>query len=181
MNVKEQLRQISKEFMDEYSKSCAVSRDAYIKSLRPGESLPPEGKIYGAEYQKAFDDRASLYRDKVDIILGEKLDEVMKAKAKAPEADVANTIVLLSARDNVTEEDINDILSAYGDNYQVYRSLQDIARKNGSVLPDHPLAEREAILSDTKRTFDNFISYQGASSKGNAFVEFALSTIPEEL
>lgn len=181
MNVKEQLREIVREFMDEYSTTCTASRNEYIKGLRPGEPTPPEGKIYGSEYQKAFDDRATIYRDKVDSILGSMLDEVLKAKTKAPDSDVANTIVLLSSRDNVTEEDIREMVSAYGDNYQVYRALQDIAKKNGSILPDHPIVEKEDILSNTKRTFDNFMTYQGVSSKGNGFVEFALATIPDEL
>lgn len=181
MNVKEQLRQIAKEFMDEYNIHCTTSRNALIKSMRPGEPVPPEGEIYGIDYQNAFNERASLYRSKVDTILDAKLDEALKAKTKAPEADVANTIVMLSARDNVTEDDINDMVSAYGDNYQVYRSLQDIAKKNGAVLPDHPLAQKETVLLDAKRTFDNFMTYKGASTKGNAFVEFALATLPDEL
>lgn len=180
-NLKEQLRQISKEFMDEYNIHCTTSRNAHIKNLRPGEPVPPEGKIYGAEYQKAFDERAFFYRGKIDGILDSMIDEVKKAKAKAPEADVANTIVLLSTRDNVTDEDISDMVSAYGDNYQVYRSLQDIAKKNGSILIDHPLVEKENTLSDIKRTFDNFMTYQGVSSRGNTFAEFVLSTIPDEL
>lgn len=180
-NLKEQLRQISKEFMDEYNIHCTTSRNAHIKNLRPGEPVPPEGKIYGAEYKNAFDERASFYRGKIDGILDSRIDEVKKAKAKAPEADVANTIVLLSTRDNVTDEDISDMVSAYGDNYQVYRSLQDIAKKSGSILPDHPLAQKETVLSDAKRTFDNFMSYEGASSYGNGFVDFALAMMPDEL
>ena len=182
MNTKERLREITNDFMNEYAGYCVQSRNEYLKTLKPGTPTPSEGKIYGDAFLRSFNERADFYRSKVDALLGGKLDEIAKVKTTAPSSDVVNLLTMLSFRDNINENDIDEVMQAHGDNYQAYRALQDIAKKhNVRIYQDHPLVSQEEVLKSAKKALDSFMTYDGVSARGNSFAEFLLAELPEDM
>ena len=178
--LKKQLEQIFKDFVRDYAQYSSVSRDAYMRTLQPGATVPEENQIFG-DMVAEFEAKAAEYRQKADAILDAKIDEVIAEKTASPSNEAVNVITLLDARNNVTEEDIKDVLDTYGDNYQVYRSLQDIAHKIGKDFTnDHPLAEKELVLKQIKRDVDSYLTYEGIKRRGENFLSFLLENMPEE-
>lgn len=163
------LKEIIIGFSDEYRRTAETSRNDYLKTLPAGARIPVTGKIYQSEKEEAFRDRAKEYRGKADDIFDELLSEVHEAMTKAPTTDAANTISLLSSRSNVTRGEIDHLVETYGDNYQVYRSIQDIASKNGYRIPDHYLGRQEAELGSLKHSVENVLRYETASERGDSF------------
>ncbi len=158
------LKELLGEYKENWDAECRISRDAYIKTLGAGSPVPAEGMIYGEESKARFDEKCRELSGKADVLLNEELTKLKDKKGEAPSTDATNTLMLASTRSELTEEDISDLIHSYGDNYQAYRTIQDIASKSGHRLNDHPLAQKETAIMDLQHNMDKTLSLYNANS-----------------
>lgn len=172
INANTKLKEIISEFRTDFRVTADKSRNERMETMRPGEPIPDRGKVYSPELRQAFSDRAIDYKNRADEILDDHLKEVHERMTEAPSTAATNTITLLSSRDNVNENDLNHLLEQYGSNYQVHRSLQDIAKKHGIIVPDHLLTKQEQALSDLKSNLDHALTLDAAEKGSEGFYAF---------
>lgn len=159
-------------FSKEYKVTADKSRENYMKVLPVGSRVPETGKIYQPEVEQEFNQRTLQYRAQANEILDNLLTDVHEKMTKAPTTDAANTVSLLSSRSNITRDEIDHLVETYGDNYQVYRAIQDIAHKSGYRIPDHYLGRQETELGDLKHNLDTTLRYETAAKHGDSFGAF---------
>ncbi len=164
--AKTKLKGILKEYKDEFDKRSMASRDAYIKNLRPGESIPTEGRIYNVDnHREYFSQRCIEIRAKADAVLDGEINAIRAKKSEAPTTEAVNAITLAAARQNINKDDIDDLIRGFGNNYQSYRSIQDLAQSHHiEFFEDHPLAAQEQSLSDLKHSIDKYIGIDSADA-----------------
>lgn len=158
-----ELKSIISQFKDSYRIACDSSRDAYMKTLAAGAPIPKEGSLYGETFKNEFESMCSGYRDKARKIVEKKLSELREEVTKAPSTEAVNSITLLNMRNNITEAEIDDLLTRYGDNVQAWRTIVSIARDhNIYAFRDNDIDERIAAAESLERTLDKALSAQSA-------------------
>lgn len=138
--INKDLKTITSQFKDAYRISCDSSRNAYMRTLAPGSPVPKEGIIYGDDYRREFESMCAGYQDRAQTILKDALEDLVKIETEAPSTEAVNSITLLKMRDDITEKEIDNLLTKYGDNPQAWRALVSIARDHKiRTFPDHPV------------------------------------------
>lgn len=145
----EALKAIFKNWADDYNQTCSESRDAYIKTLAPGATMPPAGTIYGAANKEAFSNRCTEYRAKAAEILNNEITKANAAISKEPTAEAVNMCQLLQMRKSTNPDEYNTLLEKYSDTPAVYETVRSIAHENGiKGIPAHPATMRKADLEE---------------------------------
>lgn len=164
-----ELKGIVRGFREDYKKLADMSRTEHMKTLPQGAPIPEAGKIYDPIRQQAVEEIAAKSREKADSIIDEHLQIVHDRMTKAPDPDVSSALLLMAARDNVTENELTHFCEAHGENYQAYRALQDVAHKHGYHIPDHKLDTQERLLSDLKSNVDGALTAEAAAKMGDGY------------
>ena len=163
--INKDLKSLVSQFKDGFRIKCDSSRNAYMKTLSPGAPMPLEGRIYGDGNRQEFESECMGYRNKAREILGDYLGDLKKKATEAPSTDAVNTISLLNMRSNITEREIDDLLTRYGDNPQAWRAINSIAIDHDiRVFKDHPVYEEISTVEDLGASLDKAISLQSAES-----------------
>lgn len=142
------LKSVLSSFRSSYKMACESSRVEYIKTLSPGARLPEAGKIYGNDAREEFKSLCRGYQQRVCEISEKYVDELKEEATTAPSTDAVNSITLLSLRNNISENEVRDLLDRYGDNVQAYKAIKSIAVEKGiRVFNDHPI---DAEIADVE-------------------------------
>lgn len=167
-----ELKKIIKDFYSDYNRTAESTKKEYLMTLPIGAKIPDESRIYDAEELERFKERASQKRAKALSIVDEHLTDVREKMTEAPSTDAVSTITLLNSRQNITENEINHLVEAYGDNYQSYKAIQDIGTKNNIRIPEHILTKQEESLNNLRHSVDSALTYETASRRSQGFYDF---------
>ena len=148
-NLRDTLRSIQKDFANDFQQTAAESREAVMKALKPGEAAPDTGKIWGKDARKAFEERAVGYRSKAFAAIDATAAAIRSDMTKAPSTEAVAVINALAARSTVIPEEIEAVLSKYGDNYLAYNAIRDLAASCGyhEVEEHHNIGDLREIQS----------------------------------
>ena len=153
-------------------------------ALKPGETIPKDGVIYGSAEIDAFRSLCMGYQEKIRKTLDDAIDGLKGEMTAAPEEEAVRTITLLQTRDKVGEDEISALLEKYGDNVQAHRAIADIAaRQEPKVyVADSPVESQMRQMEDMRRSLLNAVNYQTAAQYGSglpAFISFIDMRIDE--
>lgn len=179
------VNKIIDDFRADFARTSESTRAKYVKELPAGARVPEQNKIFDSEEVSAFSERANKYRQDATDILNRCLDDISKAKAESPSSEAVNVLTLMSARQNVTADELSDVIRNYGSNYQVYRSCQDISVKNNlGRLADHPLQAKEQSINDLQSNLNRLFTYNDACKNANggfySFIQMAVDNALSE-
>lgn len=156
------LKEIIKDYAAEYKQLSELSRSEYIAKLSPGTSVPY--KVYlSPEYKEQFSDKCMNYRNEVHDIISGLCSDLEGEMTKAPDADAVNAITLLSLRSAITEDEVDLLLSKYGNNVQAYRTIKDIAANKGMKnFKDHAIEEEYKAIQGIGDSLERGLTVHGA-------------------
>lgn len=159
-----ELKSILSQFVDAYRIVCENSRNEYMKTLAPGAQIPKEGVIYGEDFKKEFDSMCAGYRNKALEIVEKKLSELRDKATEAPSTEAVNSIALLNMRKDITEDEIDNLLTRYGDNAQVWKTLVSIAKEHDiyTFREINDLDEKVQTLVDLEKNLEKTLSVMSA-------------------
>ena len=140
MGINNTLKTLKVKMDDSFSKHAADSRAEYIKQLPAGSPIPKANKIYGSEYLDAFRKEAEDIRSQAMSAITEERERLSKQQTAAPSDEAVRAISLLKLRTNLTPDDINNMLAAYGSNYSAHKAIVSVASDAG-VKYDFPTHE----------------------------------------
>lgn len=178
MTINSELKQVIKDFSDEYAKKAEESRQEYIKHLPAGQAIPPKGIIFGDNNKDTFNQSCVEKRQKVRAIIDKEIRPLKLKLTEAPSTDAVNSIQLLKMRNSVSEKEISDLLDRYGDNDQVRAALVDIGKDHGyHSFSRSSNEERIENLEDLKRSLENSLTLKRMEDRGSAFYSWLNSVI----
>lgn len=175
------LKEIMREFNNSYDTFVNAYYTNYIKDLNPGTPLPPKDRIYTDMGKERFNNEVvSKYRKMVSDIFDDAMRDTHKKLTEIPDADVSTMITMLATRNNVSEEEIYQLIDAYGSNHQVYKALQDVAKKNNINVADDDISNRLDELESLKVSIDKAISLNiNGQTNGRGYCDFLHEPIDE--
>lgn len=182
-DANKRINKIIDDFKNDFANYASATRASYMKTLAPGEKVPGTNRIYTAEGIAEFKDKAERYRLSANAVLDECLEDIRTAKTESPDSSAVNVLSLMSARNNVTIDELHDVLERYGSNYQVYRLCQDIAKRNDlGILGDHPIQNRDRDIHDLRMNLDRLFNYEDACNRADgSFYDFIQANIDQIL
>lgn len=182
--INERLKSEFRRYCDEYSRLSEAAKNDYLKSMKPGERVPATVALSG-EYADRFQNTINSIKENVDSLLKPIEDKLEASITEAPSQDATNTIMLLSARKNIDQAEIDRLVNKYGDNVQSYNAIRDIASQHKIYLGEHPvLADLEAVktISGSTAGFSVMNANNGKASPGLvSFIEMSIdNAFPSE-
>lgn len=160
--INTELKKIFDEWMSAYTAFANESFDERARTVRPGEYVQPKsGRIEGEYYRGLFEKKCEDLRIQANALIMDSLNRIHSAVAEAPSAEAVNTVALLKLRDDVTSEEYSDILSRYGSNYQVYKTVASMAAAHNIKFPPSELEYQQAYIEALAKDIAG-ISLQGA-------------------
>lgn len=153
-----QLKAIVDKFAQDYEATCTASLQAFVASSKGGDRLPAPGHIYGKEFGEQFSGRCQKYCEDAIAIIEEQAQAVRDKLADAPSDEAVRTIQLLALREDLTVDEINNLLHKYGSNAQAYKAIVSVAASKGvrglwTNPLDAALEDLSALASVFRRTF----------------------------
>ncbi len=146
-DLQKEIAELQKEALSAFDSISRQSRAAKISALAPGSAVPPEGKIYGDDYRNKFEERAAEIRERGYAAIDKAKAEINKAIATAPTQDAAAALSVLALRSNVSQTEIDALVGQYGDNFQSFQAIRDIAYKHNLSVPANDLEQSIAALA----------------------------------
>ena len=170
--MKEQLKQITAQYQQTHDALCEQSRKEYMNSLPPGSSIPEPGRFYTDEARAQFAKECHELRAKKDEILGGVLEEINGKITAPPSTDAVNTVALLNARENVSEDEYDALLTKYKDDVPAYRAIKDSAVKHGyrGVFKEHPLDEYAQRIDIVNNSMNSLLTPIGKPHTGAGYI-----------
>ena len=167
--VNNDLKAIFSQLQDVYNTTSVASRNEYLKTLAPGSQVPEEGLIYGDENKDEVRSMISGLYDRALEILNTYKEKLVEEETAAPEENVVSAISLLSMRETTTLEEINHFLDMYGENYQAFKTIVDIANRHKiRIVETHPLVieleELDNLIDAVKKFYFDISTLSAAIS-----------------
>lgn len=157
-NENTQIKGIISQFKDAYRTSCEASRNAYMKTLAPGSPVPKDGVIYGDDYKEEFWSMCKGFQGRANEIMDGVIDRLKNDTTEAPSSEAVNTISLLKMRNNLSRDEVTDLLDRYGENPQAWRAISSIANDHEVYVGDHPIYEEIKDVVGLKQSIDKFLT-----------------------
>lgn len=154
--LQNEITALNKEFADTFHKSAEASRMEVMKSLEPGEATPQTGRIYGEDNRKLFEEKAAEIRSKGYSLIEQAKADLQKQITEAPSQDAVNAVSMLSHRTSVTRPEVDNLLQVYGDNYQAYQAIRDIAAQHEIFVESSNLEKSIAAINGESRAVQSF-------------------------
>ena len=159
-----------KGLMSDYQRSYEIlrqkSEDRAKTALRPGQTFHEQKGFYDESSRAEFQDICKGLREKAHALIDGAALEVMAENTKAPSTEAVNVVTLLNARQNVSPEEIDQLMTKYGhDCPMVYKALHEKAESLGyHDFKPHPITEAaesiEALNRVIDRSFDAYNAEQ---------------------
>ncbi len=162
IKANEGIKELLKDYSDSYRIIKQSARDEQMLKLPAGAIAPKNVELYG-DYKDRFNNKVTEIKYKVKDIIDPIREDLINQTTDAPDTDAINMVSLLTTRKNVSEDDIYNMLDRYGNNYQVYNAVKDIAIEHEIRVPDHPI-DREIENIDNLLANCNQLSLRGAEN-----------------
>ena len=178
------LKKIIRDYQEGYNLACAASRDAYMKTLAPGATVPKAGRIYRQTEKDDFRSKCNGYKALANAALDGLLSSLGDTVTAAPSTDAVNAITLLSLQKNAGKKDIARLLDAYGKNVQAYKTIVSIAHERG--IDEYPrMHPEEATLENIEKlrdTLNSALTLENAEAgRAGGFMSMVAAEIDEAL
>ena len=152
------------EYLNTYKKRAnniiEKNRSDYMQTLTPGATVPYHLPL-NEDYRAQLDAEIKGLRAKFKAEISPLLEKLKKDVAEAPTTEATNTISLLALRSDISESEIEFLLSQYGNNVQCYKAIKDIARKHDvNVYSENPTMEQYEKLSGLYSKLDSWNTIQ---------------------
>lgn len=177
------LKKIIRDYQEGYNNACAASRDAYMKTLAPGASVPQAGRIYRQTEKDEFKSKCNGYKALANAALDGLVSSLGSAVTAAPSTEAVNSITLLSMRANAEKKDFDRLLSAYGENVQAYKTIVSIAHDRGFEYPrTHPEEATLDGIESLRTTLNSALTLENAEAgRAGGFMSMVAAEIDEAL
>ena len=160
--VREQIKKIYGEWLEQYTELSTKSRAEWMKGLKPGSTIPEDGRVYGEYWQNEFNEVTAKSLEAAMEVLDKEREVIRKVIAEAPSAEAMNVVELLKMRIPVEKiEDVKtreaiadeiDIFMSEYPNYSVYETLKALAAKAGILdFKEHEVHKKIEILDQLEK------------------------------
>ena len=129
-DLRSKLSTIYRNYVEAYDKISDQDYKAYLQTLTPGAIAPPKYHFFSDEYRETFAGEAQRYRDEALAIIDDALDRIRIKKTTAPTTEAVNYLTMLKDKPDLTEGDIENALTTYGENYSAYNAIRNLADTN---------------------------------------------------
>lgn len=146
-----QLKTILDKFAKDYQTTAETSRIAFMQSAKGGDMAPAPGHIYGNDHKARFEERCRGYQAEADGVLTSIIADVRAKATEAPSAEAVRVVQMLQLREDLTADEVNNLLSVYGDNAQAYKAIASVAASKDVHVPPCPIDEELKALEDLQR------------------------------
>ena len=165
------LKNIIDQFGKDYETACAASLQAFVASSKGGDMLPMPGHIYGNDHKERFEAHCRDVENEAVSIVEEQEAVLSNKLTEAPTADAVNIVQMLALRDDLTEEEVNNLLAKYGDNVQTFKAIVSVAASKGlhnrwTCPQEEKLEDLRALAAAFHRTFTLQSAEVGHASTG---------------
>lgn len=146
--INRELKGIIDEYKRNYEKMRRISEEHYKTTLKAGETFNPHEGFYFDEDRRAFQAICDSLKDRANEVIRGAALQVMAQNTAAPSTEATNVITLLNSRQNVSADEIDQLMTKYGaDCPMVYNALLEKADSLGyHDFRPHPVtAEAESI------------------------------------
>lgn len=128
VTIKQDLSKLYHEYIDTYNKFADMAYKAELQKLKAGDRAPEKGGLKTDALRDKFNEKAYDLKAKALNIIDSSIDALRQEKTAPPSVEATNYITLLKTRDDITDHDIDDAISAYGDNYSALKAIHSIAK-----------------------------------------------------
>lgn len=160
-----------KGLMEDYKRSFEqlrqASEDRYKTTLQPGQTFRARQGFYDDESKAKFVTICSDLKEKAHALVDGVAQQIMDENTKAPSTEAANVVTLLAARQNVSADEIDQLMTKYGiDCPMVYRALYEKASSLGyHDFKQHPIVEAAENVERMNRAISRCLDpYSAADS-----------------
>ena len=130
VKIKESINEILSEYAEAYREASELAYNAKLKDLKPGEQVPKKGGLFFDSYRESLKKKFDESKAKGIEMLSDVKRQIREIKTAAPSTDAVNYLALLKEKKHISQEDIDNAIETYGENYIVYKTLIDIANDN---------------------------------------------------
>ena len=155
------LKGLADEYRREYDHLHQASYNHYLKGMKPGETIPAGKAFYDNVHEGSFHTVCTDLREKAGRYIADALKDLKAQAAEAPTPEALAAVQMVAMRKNITEQDINRLMEAYGSNPITYTTLQDIAAQhdihgyNNSPIYEQ-IDELEYLQTQTDKAFSPY-------------------------
>lgn len=173
-NANYELKVILDKYAQDYAHTAEASRNAFMQSAKGGDIIPVPGRIYGNDYRAQFEEQCRGYQAEAAKILDEVISATRAEATEAPSQEAVRVVQMLQLREELTADEVHNLLSVYGSNAQAYKAIASVAASKGvRVMPcsiDEELKGLEALKRDMVRTLTLANADRGHATDG--FIAF---------
>lgn len=158
-SINKELKAITEEYKRSYQILQQKSEQKYKTTLRPGEVFHKRDGFYYEEDRREFQDICNKLSAKAHELVDSVATSLTEQNTAAPSTEAANVVMLMSARKDVSADEIDQLMTRYGhDCPMVYRALYEKAQSLGyHDFKQHPITEDadnvNALITSIDRTF----------------------------
>lgn len=164
---------LHKEFADRFRKTAEKSRLEAMEGLKPGDTVPKTGIIYGDANRRSFEEEAGKIRTRGYDVIERARAELQRQITEAPKQDAVNAVAMLAHRTNITRQEVENLVQVYGENYQTYQAIRDIAGKHEIFISPSGLEKGLDAINSEDRAVSNWTLKQ--AENGTAASDSAIA------
>lgn len=181
--LKDKIFRLYDEYYESYIIASDIAYNTKLRSLNPGEVAPKRGGLFYEDNRASFNDKASDLRNEAMKSIKSALDEIVRYKTVAPSTDAVNYLMLLKNKTQVTEEEINNALTTYGDNYAVSKALLDLAGEHKLYGIDYKMDvdKIETGLNNVLTNVERWSSIDAENGLSQGSVAFSKMLIEQDI
>lgn len=185
------------ECVDYYGWCAESSYRETLPTLKPGETAPEGGKIHGEKYQGLYNGKVYNAMDRANKALESWRESINHTLTDAPSEEALRAVQAFQLRnkERLTKEaygaEIQRLIDRYGDNYQIYEALLDMAMDkevgiNAMLKPNPAIKEAEDfefVENSYKSVFTGpggLLSNSGSPSTKASFIVSQLNSVAEK-
>ncbi len=162
--LNKELKGLMGEYKRSYEQLQRQSEAKYKTTLQPGQTFHAQQGFYDAESRAQFSSICNDLKEKAHALIDKAALEVMAENTKAPSAEAVNVVTLLNARQKVSPEEIDQLMTKYGvDCPMVYKALHEKAESLGyHDFKPHPIVEAAENMEMLNSTIDRCFNANNA-------------------
>lgn len=155
--INSELKKLTAQYCTDYDILRQKSEAKYKNSLRPGAVFHAQQGFYYAEDKEEFEQICKGLREKAHALIDSVALDLMAKNTAAPSTEAVNVVTLLNVRQNVSADEIDQLMTKYGhDCPMVYKALYEKAESLGyHDFKPHPTAEAAENIEQLKSLIDN--------------------------
>ena len=160
-----------KDLTEQYRRSFEIlhqkSEEKYIKSLNAGAVVHKQNGFYYDEDRQEFQAICDELREQAHKVIDGITAGLTEETMKAPSTEAVNVITLMSARKNVSADEIDNLMTKYGHECpMVYNALLEKAESLGyRDFKPHPITKEAENMTALSNIIDR--TFSAARAEGN--------------